>query len=113
VNFDGEVRAAQFTLIACNTGVCISDLDNECVHLKNFGGAEFNTDAAPLAVSLDDFDFRFRAHERLSPFKRNYCLWQPDQSGGILAQAAGLRHKKLVYSLQPAAPKNSLQYSRH
>jgi hypothetical protein len=67
VNFDGKVRAAQFTLITCDTGISISDLDNKCIHLQNLGGAEFNTDTAALAIFLDDLDFRFRAHERLSP----------------------------------------------
>jgi hypothetical protein len=67
VYFDGEVRTAQFTLIAGNTCISVSDLDDKCVHLQNFSGAELNTDAAPFAVSFDDLDFRFRAHERLSP----------------------------------------------
>ena len=67
MNFDGEVRAAQFTLIACNAGISIGDLDNKGIHLQNLGGAEFNTNTAPFTIFLDDLDFRFRAHERLSP----------------------------------------------
>jgi hypothetical protein len=67
VNFDGKVRATQFTLITSDTCISIGYLDNKCVHLQNLGGTELNTDTAPFTVFLDDLDFRFRAHERLSP----------------------------------------------
>jgi hypothetical protein len=111
VNFDGEVRTAQLTLIAGNASIRVGHLDDKGIHLQNLGGAEFNTDAAPFAVSFDDFDFRFRAHERLSPLIRNCCRRQPDQSGGILSQVTVTRQKILTFQ-SPATPPTSISLQR-
>jgi hypothetical protein len=69
VNFNGKVRAPQFALHAGDAGFGFYHLDQKRIHLQDLGGAEFRTNATPLAVPFDNFDFR-TAHYPFSPFIR-------------------------------------------
>jgi hypothetical protein len=70
MDLDGEIGTTQFALIACDACLRIGDLYDKPVHRENIRGAEFNADAAPLAVPLDDFNLCFcTAHYRFSPLK--------------------------------------------
>jgi hypothetical protein len=68
VDLDGKVGATQFALVARNACLGIGDLYDKSVHFKDLGGAEFNANAAPLAVPFDDFNICFcTAHSDFSP----------------------------------------------
>jgi hypothetical protein len=69
MNLDRKIRTPQFALHALDAGLGACDFDQERIHLKYVGGAEFNADAAPLAVPFDYFDSR-TAHSRFSPSVR-------------------------------------------
>jgi hypothetical protein len=69
MNLDRKIRTPQFALHAFDAGFGACDFDEERIHLKDVGGAEFNADAAPLAVPFDYFDSR-TAHSRFSPSVR-------------------------------------------
>jgi hypothetical protein len=69
MDLDGKVGTPQLALHALDAGFGACDLDQERIHLKDVGGAEFDADAAPLAVPFDYFDSR-TAHSRFSPSVR-------------------------------------------
>jgi hypothetical protein len=65
VNLDGKVRAEQLALHALNAILRSRSRDQEDIHLQDILRAELDTDAAALAVLLDDFDSG--AHSVWSP----------------------------------------------
>jgi hypothetical protein len=70
MDLDGEIGTTQFALVAGDACLRIGDLYDETVHRENVRGAEFNANAAPLAVPLDDLNLCFcTAHYRFSPLK--------------------------------------------
>jgi hypothetical protein len=69
MNLDRKIRTPQFALHALDAGFGARDFDEERIHLKDVGGAEFNADAAPLAVPFNYFD-SWTAHSRFSPSVR-------------------------------------------
>jgi hypothetical protein len=56
MNFDGKVRAEQFTLHAFDAVFRSWDRDQEDVHLQDILRAEFDADTASFAVTLDNFE---------------------------------------------------------
>ena len=92
MDLDGEVRAEQLALHALDTIFRPWNRDQEDVHLQDILRAEFDADAAALAVALDDFD-SCTTHSGLSPLS----LVAAETSGFCgekIAQVAILRHNK-------------------
>jgi hypothetical protein len=67
VDFDGKVRAQQFTLHALDAILGARDSDQEDVHFQDVLRAELDADAAALAVAFDNFESG-TAHSGWSPF---------------------------------------------
>jgi hypothetical protein len=83
MDFDGEIRATQLALHALDAGFGADDLHQKRIHLKNFRGAEFSTDAAPLAVPFDYLNSR-TAHSRYSPLDDLTVMFRFESRGRIL-----------------------------
>jgi hypothetical protein len=66
MNFDGEVRAKQFTLHALDAIFRSWGCDQKDIHLQDILRAEFDADTATFAVTLDDFESG-TTHSGLSP----------------------------------------------
>jgi hypothetical protein len=67
MDLDCKVRAQQLALHALDAIVGAYDFDQEDVHFQDFLRAEFDADAAALAVAFDDFESG-AAHSGWSPF---------------------------------------------
>jgi hypothetical protein len=67
VDLDGKVRAQQLALHALDAILGAYDFDQEDVHFQDFLRAEFDADAASLAVAFDHFESG-TAHSGWSPF---------------------------------------------
>jgi hypothetical protein len=83
-DFYCKVGAPEFALHTFDTCFQVLDTNHKTLHFKNFGGAKFDTDMAPLAVFLDNLDFwQFFLHlARLLYFRNKRCefsapkMWQ-------------------------------------
>jgi len=66
-NFDSEIRTAEFTLHALDTGFEVLYRNYESFHFQYLLGTELHTDVASLTVLLDNLDSRKFLFHLLSP----------------------------------------------
>jgi hypothetical protein len=71
MNLDRKVGAPQFALHALDAGFRTNNLYQKGIHFQNLGGAELRADAAPFAVSFDNFD-SWTAHFRYFSSARGF-----------------------------------------
>jgi hypothetical protein len=71
MDFNGEIRAKQFTLHALDAIFRSWGCDQEDIHLQDILRAEFDAYAAAFAVALDDFE-SCTTHSGSSPLGLNF-----------------------------------------